>query len=310
MSDATRQQSEKATTFPRQVRLPDGREVTVRFAEKSDIDGIEAMYDEMSDEDRYLRFFTPHRPDRSLFEREVAANENGGAALVAEVNEDGTTEIIGDVWYSMLPDGDGEFAIAVAEPWRGWLGAYLLDTLLDLAAERGVSNLQAEILLGNRPMLSIVRRRGSVLMADDGPSVRVVVGSGGRPASWPPRRDRPRVLVEGCRGTRSIEVANRAGLDVIQCPGPGDHSCPYIDEGTCPLVEGADAIVISLPSNDEGTRSLLRAHRELRPDIPVFIDGATDDTMGELSTEVFTRKMSDHEVVSRIIRALTHGEDR
>lgn len=149
----------------RRVELEDGRVLVVRTARSDDVDGLAAMYDELSDEDIYLRFFTPHRPERDLFERIVHADEKGGAALVAEVVDDDGATIVADAWYSMLPDGDGELAITVAPSWRGWLGSYLLDALLELAAARGVRNLQAEILLRNRGMLALVRRRGCVTVA-------------------------------------------------------------------------------------------------------------------------------------------------
>lgn len=50
------------------------------------------------------------------------------------------------------PTPTAKFGLAVDADWRGWLGSYLLDSLLRAAAERGVPNLDADILLDNLPM--------------------------------------------------------------------------------------------------------------------------------------------------------------
>lgn len=291
----------------RRVELEDGRVLVVRTARSDDVDGLAAMYDELSDEDIYLRFFTPHRPERDLFERIVHADEKGGAALVAEVVDDDGATIVADAWYSMLPDGDGELAITVAPSWRGWLGSYLLDALLELAAARGVRNLQAEILLRNRGMLALVRRRGCVTVAEDGPSVRVAIGSGGRPPSWAPNAPHPRVLVEGRRAWRAHTEAERKGLEVLVCPGPpAGHACPGLSHEDCPLAADADAVVISIPADGERTRELLRMHHAMHPDKPVFVESRRGDA------DVFEREgvvtlpsdLSDTEVVERVLRVL------
>ncbi|HEX7096093.1 MAG TPA: hypothetical protein VF183_09430 [Acidimicrobiales bacterium] len=291
----------------RRVRLDDERELVVRAARPDDVDGLVAMYDELSDEDVYLRFFSPHRPGRELFERIATIDQRGGAALVAEVIDDKGATIVADAWYSMLPDGDGELAITVAAPWRGWLGSFLLDALLDVAAQRGVRNLQAEILLRNRPMMALVRRRGCVTLADDGPSVRVAIGSGGRPPTWAPAASHPRVLVEGRRGWRALAEAERVGLDVLVCPGPpADGNCPALSHERCPLAADADAVVISIPTNSERTRELLRAHRELHPTVPVFVEGPREDVEDVASDGAvpLPSTLSDAEIVQRLLRVL------
>lgn len=58
---------------------------------------------------------------------------------MAVISDDGE-RIVGEAEYILLPGGDGELAITVAPDWRGWLGPYLLDTLLEVAASRGVAN--------------------------------------------------------------------------------------------------------------------------------------------------------------------------
>src|SRR5262245_39736483 len=101
----------------RHTQLPDGRRVIVREGSAADLDGLTALYADLSDEDTYLRFFGAHRPDVRMFERMVALAEHGGTLLVVEADDD-THAIVGDAWYALLPNGDGELAITVAKPWR------------------------------------------------------------------------------------------------------------------------------------------------------------------------------------------------
>jgi hypothetical protein len=86
--------------------------------------------------------------------------ERGGFGLIAMMEgPDNTSRIVGEATYELLPDGDGELGITVAEDARGWLGPYLLDALVEAAAARGVPNLEADVLVANRRMLTMLRAR-------------------------------------------------------------------------------------------------------------------------------------------------------
>jgi hypothetical protein len=128
--------------------------LAVRPATPRDVDGLEALYAALSDEDRFRRFFALYRPPRSFFERLADVADRGGCGLVA-VDGD---RIVGEASYELLPDGDGELGMTVASDRRGWLGPYLLDPLAEAAAARGVPNLEAEALVTNCRMLSLLRR--------------------------------------------------------------------------------------------------------------------------------------------------------
>jgi hypothetical protein len=294
-----------AAGWARRVELPDGQTVVIRAGGPDDLDGIAALYAGLSDDDTYLRFFSAHRPGRELFERMVHVADHGGALLVVEVTDEGERTIVGDAWYSLLPNGDGELAITVAEQWRGWLGAYLLDALLAVAAENGIPNLEAEIMVGNRPMLSLVRRRGCVRMADDGSATRVAVATRGRVPSWPPEDHRPRVLVEGHTGWRAHDAAARRGLDVLVCPGPpaSRAGCPALSGGSCPLIDDADAVIVSLATDDEATRALIRSHRERHPDQPLLVEAKAATPLDEGITRLVPG-LADDEVVDLVLHAL------
>ncbi len=165
------------------VSLPDGRTLTVRAVRESDADGLEALLEALSDEDRHYRFFNLYHPARKFVEQMTRAEEEGGYRLVAVVS--GPEEsLVAEAGYAILPDGDGEFALTVAPGWRGWLGPYLLDALVAAAAARGVPNLQADILLENVRMLALVAIRGYVTLdRSEFSEVRLAIG-----AAQPARR--------------------------------------------------------------------------------------------------------------------------
>jgi hypothetical protein len=158
------------------VRLAAGRALTVREVTRADVDGLDALFEGLSDEDRYRRFFGYSHPGRRFVEQMTRAGEEGGYRLVAALSgrED---RLVAEAGYYMLPDGNGEFALTIAADWRGWLGPYLLDALVAAAAARGVPNLQADVLLENAQMLALVSHRGYVTLSHDPSQVRVAIGA-------------------------------------------------------------------------------------------------------------------------------------
>ena len=283
--------------------------LVVRAVTLDDVPGLTALYEGLSDEDRYRRFFSFYRPPQAFFEKMATVAERNGFELVATTgpapgpgsgsggpsgsgDQGGTSPgqpgdresdeapwpIVGEAGYVLLPDGDGELAIAVAHSWRGWLGPYLLDALVSAAAARGVPNLEADVLVTNRPMLALLRSRGCATVEHpDWTEVRVVIGTGGRTPTWPGPHDRPRVLVEvpGARWHAEAD-AKAAGLQVLACGGPsGRHPhCPALAGHPCPLAAGADAIVMSRPPDQEQWRSLTDAHAGVHPGVPVCVEMA------------------------------------
>ncbi len=282
-----------ATGDRRRVALPGGGEMVVRPVAADDVDGLVALYRDLSDDDLYRRFFSCYDPGRDFFERAVAVESRGGYGLVAvEVPAGGEGDgggtghrhgrIVGDASYERLPNGDGELGMTVAVDRRGWLGPFLLDALIEAAAERGVPNLEADVLVTNSRMLTLLRSRGyATLPSDDWVTVRLIVGTAGRTPVWPEAEDeadqepRPRVLVEAPGGRwYAGEEAAKAGLRVVTCSGPrGPRSrCPALDGRPCPLAAGADAIVVSHPPDDEPWRALVDAHADAHPGVPVCVE--------------------------------------
>jgi hypothetical protein len=184
---------------------------------------------------------------------------------------------------------NGELAITVAADWRGWLGPYLLDVLLGAAAERNVPNLEAEILVENRRMLALMRRRGyATVDGTDFSTFRVAVSTSGATPSWPGPHDRPRLLAEVPGGRwRGERAVRQTGVDVMVCqlprgPGHADelraaHAAWHT--ATPVLVPGPPAAPLELQYDPGGSDHVLlgvlervlidrRARRDRRPAAP------------------------------------------
>lgn len=248
------------------VELPDGRRLLARPAGVDDRRALTELYRRLPSEDLWSRFFTAAAPSPTFVDRWLNIADRGGLLLVALVEErSGRTTLIGEAGYSLLADGDGELGITVDPDWRGWLGPWLLAVLLREAAARGVPNLQAVVLVTNRPMMTMLQRRHPAVMEQDAyDEIRLVVATSGPTPTWPAGGDRPRILVEAMSGRWTGEAAARAaGFDVRTCRGPSEsRSCPLLTGGSCPLADGADAVVVALPPAAAVTRELIVAHRE------------------------------------------------
>jgi hypothetical protein len=264
----------------RNIPLPGERQITIRPVRSDDDVRLMNLYDTLDGEDRRRRFFTFYRPALDFYTGLATVADHGGGRLVAELHDPAQDidDLVGEAGYSLLPNGDGELAMVVARPWRGWLGPYLLDALVDLAAASGVPNLEADVLAVNRPMLAILRSRGCVMMDHDGWSeVRLLIGTRGRRPTWPGPHERIRVLAEGTGGRWHAEDAARAaGLQLLACPGPssGRRDCPALSGQPCPLAAGADVIVVSRPPDADRWHDLLAAHADVHPGVPICLEPA------------------------------------
>jgi hypothetical protein len=262
---------------PRTVPMARGRTIVVRESELRDVAGLVALYERLDADARHRRFFSVYRPGVDFVEHLVRARERGGASLVAEVLADGEpSSIVGEAEFELLPDGNGELAITVDAAWRGWLGPYLLDALVEAAAARGVPNLEADLLVSNGPMRALLRARGDVVMPqDDWTTLRVVIGTLDRVPSWPPKTVGRRVLVEGSgSGRRSREAADSPGVEVLACAGPvgRPRPCPMLSGRPCPLAAQADVIVVANPPDDPLWDAIRARHGELHPGVPVCVE--------------------------------------
>jgi len=258
-------------TVIRKIELPGERTLLIRRETPADAGALAALYDRLAEDDRYCRFFSARRPPDPFIERMTKVYDRGGVGLVAVLSErPGVERIVGEASCELQPDGDGELGITVESFARGWLGPYLLDTLVEQARSRGLRNIQAEVLMANRRILAVLRSRGMVTLDfyNCPATMRVAIGAAQRIPSWSGRHDRPRILLEVPGGTwYGTKALREVGFQVVACAGPAAFGgrCPALDGQPCPLAAGADAVVVGLPTSTETGSALVDAHRRLHP---------------------------------------------
>jgi hypothetical protein len=264
------------TTEPRRVSLPGARTLLVRPVSDDDLDGLAALYERVGG-GLHRHVVSTRRSDRGLAQRLATIDSRGGFGLVAVIfgpGIPGEGQIVGQAGYEPLPNGDGQLELAMTAEWSGWPLPYLLDSLRQAAAARGVPNLEADLPAADVTMLALARSRGALAIpTDEWGSVRVIIGTRGRMPTWPGPHDRPRVLVEVPGGRwPAARAAQEAGLQVLTCPGPRNlHGCPVLRGERCATAAAADTIVVVQPSVDEWWRRLLDRHQLEHPGVPLCV---------------------------------------
>ncbi|GGY14629.1 bifunctional acetate--CoA ligase family protein/GNAT family N-acetyltransferase [Streptomyces anandii] len=160
---------------PVHALLTDGTTVRIRRAGPDDHDQVLRLYEQMSDANLRLRFFSVSRTSaRQGADRVAGPRRPGYRALVAE--HDG--RLVGLAEYETDPHGPtADVALAVADDWhhRG-VATLLLEHLADAARDAGVSAFTADALAENHEVLKVFHDLGlRVTRRYDGPEVHCVV---------------------------------------------------------------------------------------------------------------------------------------
>lgn len=140
------------------VGLPNGKTATVRPIAVTDAFRLRRMFDRLSPETVYHRFFAPvpTRPDEMLMHISAVDHETR-EALVA-VGSDG--EVVGVAQYEGRAGTDeAEVAITVEDAWQGsGLGTELLLRLGKLGARRGLVAFTAIVMGENSAAVRFLKR--------------------------------------------------------------------------------------------------------------------------------------------------------
>jgi acyl-CoA synthetase (NDP forming)/RimJ/RimL family protein N-acetyltransferase len=141
----------------RDVILRDGSALRLRSPQPEDEEAIRAFFDGLSFEARYLRFHGAGRSD--IISRDYAhADGDARVPLLAHLGD----RVVGVAGYDRLNEPDAaEVAFAVAEDQQGrGLATSMLQQLADIAASRGITRFDAEVMGENRPMLHVFGNAG------------------------------------------------------------------------------------------------------------------------------------------------------
>ena len=150
-------------------------ELTIRPLQPTDREAIVSMFDRLSAQSRYRRFFSlPPRLDGSLLHALVDVDHRDREAVVATVGND----VVGIANYARMRNDPRtvEVAIAVEDAWqRHGVGRRMMRRLGGMARARGAERVVATILADNGPALAFARSvdpEGERRL--DGPEVAVV----------------------------------------------------------------------------------------------------------------------------------------
>ena len=137
----------------------DGRTVRIRPITTDDNERVLQLYEHLSPESMYLRFFSPVPAEMARdTERLTEVDQDQHVVIAAEVDD----ELVALARYDRQPPGDvaeAAFVVDDAHQHRG-LGTLLLEHLAAIGRDRGIHRFVATILPQNRPMLEVFRDAG------------------------------------------------------------------------------------------------------------------------------------------------------
>lgn len=152
------------------IELPRGGRVRIRPARASDIDAIKAGYERLSEESRYLRFFSARSKlgDRLATSLTDIDHETHFAWAVFDPDRPsdvGDDSGLGVASARLIRDEDAtsaEAALTVIDEYQSrGIGHFLIELLVATAADVGADVLRFEILRQNHPMISLVANMGA-----------------------------------------------------------------------------------------------------------------------------------------------------
>jgi acyl-CoA synthetase (NDP forming)/GNAT superfamily N-acetyltransferase len=138
------------------VALRDGGTARVRPVRAADQEALRSFLGELSEDSRWLRFFTAG-PDLDAAARLFVEGDGQGLVVVA-----GDPElIVAHAGYMRESAERAEIAFEVADDWQGrGVGTVLLAHLAELAHRDGITTFTATVLAGNHQMIKVFRDSG------------------------------------------------------------------------------------------------------------------------------------------------------
>ncbi|HEV7523644.1 MAG TPA: GNAT family N-acetyltransferase [Acidimicrobiia bacterium] len=140
------------------VVLADGGTARIRPCRPDDEPALLALYERLSDDSIYLRFFSPvPRPTAVQLERITSVDYVDHMVLVAQIG----SEIVAIARYDRIEPNEAEVAFAVADDQqRRGLATLLLEHLAVIARAHGIATFWADTLPGNSKMLNVFADAG------------------------------------------------------------------------------------------------------------------------------------------------------
>jgi RimJ/RimL family protein N-acetyltransferase len=163
----------KPATYCLKERLRDGRPVEVRALRPDDEADMLSAIDRVSPDSLRTRFFAPKRgfsaQEKAFFMNIDFVNH---VALVADLEEDGRSVIVGGGRYVVVKSGQAEVAFMVVDTYQGQgIATILTRHLIWLARAAGLRELTANVLPENVAMRDVLRKFGFRAVPSPDPQV-------------------------------------------------------------------------------------------------------------------------------------------
>lgn len=162
------------------MELADGTLVTFRMMRPDDSQLYQEFVTGLSDQSRYLRFFSGIKQLPSYMLEELTNPKFPiSYALIATIPEDNGEREIGVARYAPTDDDrTAEFAVIVADEWQGHgIASQLMRAVITAAAIGGLERIEGIVLMENAAMLGLAESLGfsKASGSDAGPSIVRVV---------------------------------------------------------------------------------------------------------------------------------------
>jgi acetyl coenzyme A synthetase (ADP forming)-like protein len=141
------------------VVLRDGSTVHIHVMRPADEAGLCGLLTTLSEESRWLRFYSLQNSAALAAEAHREANLDQAFGLVA-CSGDGA-RVVGHAFYAVTENKRAEVAFTIANDFqRRGLGSILLCQLAEVAAANGIEIFEAEVVAANHAMLHVFRQSG------------------------------------------------------------------------------------------------------------------------------------------------------
>jgi acyl-CoA hydrolase/GNAT superfamily N-acetyltransferase len=189
--------------------LPGGERVVVRPVRISDEGPLQDLFYRLSDESTYQRFmgFKKSHPHEEMLDL-INLDAEHNWALVACVERSDPESILAIARYDVDPATQlGDIAFAVRDEWQGrGLGTLLMQRMTDAARSRGLAGFSADVLAGNKRMMSVLSKSGLSATTDlTGGCYRMVLRF--PDATGQPREPTPSARAHGVSSVRAGDAA-------------------------------------------------------------------------------------------------------